>query len=574
MKKKNILSVLLLASILISSTACGKQEVDAPEEQVIKQVKTFTIDKASQDVSFIDASGSIKAEAQVEVTAAANGTVRGIHFKVGNKVQVNKILASLYDSTNLSNLNNAQTNQNNMKSNLEAIGRITDESIRQAEIGVQSAEDQITSAEIALKTTQNNLENARELKDKGNLDLKNQAIISLESNLNSIDNTLKQVNYLIHVDKDDEQIEGIEKVIAAKDKSKLKKAIEQYNSTVSGYNKLKSKKASTENITTLTRELNNLLTLSKTLVDDTIEVLANTVSNQEFTATELEAQKANFIANRSSISTLQTAAKINLQNLQNQGLTYNQEIDALTNAVSLAENQLESAKTGYENALISLENAKQSKEQQLITSKSALDNAQGQLNLALIQSGELNIKAPISGEITQKYIELGTEINPGQKIAQISQTDSVKIEIDLPANDIYRIDKEAPVRIAENMEGEISYINSVADPVSKKIKIEILYNNQNKDLIPGTFINVQIPIKKQKKTTTDSVYVPIKAVNITQTEKIVYILEDNKAKKVLVETGNTDGKTIEIISGLKQDDQLIISGNKSVEDGEEVELIK
>lgn len=571
--RKIILASSLMLIVVIASTACSKPNEEINQEKVLKQVETYKIDKNNNESSVIKVSGAIKAETQIDVTATTRGMVRAIHFKVGDDVRVNKILASLYDGATLTGLNNAQTNQNNMKSNLDAITRITEETVRQAELGIQAAKEQIESAEIGLNSAKTNLNNAKNLKTKGNLDANNQAVISFESNLNTVDTTLDQVNYIIQADNTKKQISGIADVISAQNKSTLLVAKTQYNLTESNYKSLQAIGANSDNIISKMTEMGNLLSLVRNLVDNTIEVLDNTVSSQDFSSATLDAQKTALITTRGTISSYQTSAKTTLQNLQNQGLTYNQEIDVLENAVASAENRLSSANTSYENSLISLENTKQSKEQQIISSKSTLDNANGQLNLARVQTGDLSIKAPVSGQITQKYVELGAEINPGQKIAQITDANTVKIEVDLPSSDIYRIDEKGEVKIGENMTGLISSINSTADSLTKKVRVEILYDNKNKDLIPGTFIDCSIPTKKQEKTSADSVYVPLKAINVQQNENIVFVLEGNIAKKVLVEIGNANGKMMEITKGLKQDDKLIINGNKSIEDGEEVELL-
>jgi len=93
-------------------------------------------------------------------------------------------------------------------------------------------------------------------------------------------------------------------------------------------------------------------------------------------------------------------------------------------------------------------------------------------------------------------------------------------------------------------------------------------------LISGTFVNILIPIKNLQKTNESSFFIPLRSLNITQTEKYVFLLDDNKAKKVTVKSANTEGAYIEIISGLNADDIIIIDGAKSIEDGEEVENLQ
>ena len=123
--------------------------------------------------------------------------------------------------------------------------------------------------------------------------------------------------------------------------------------------------------------------------------------------------------------------------------------------------------------------------------KTGLDNARSQLSLAQTQAGDLNVKAPIEGKITAKYVEIGTEVQPGQRIAELSQLDMVVIEIEITAEDAMKIQNGQSATIDpknKKLGGKVSRIYPAADPVSKKVKVEIAFNNQNQDLIPESFI--------------------------------------------------------------------------------------
>lgn len=570
MKKKKkiaLLSMLMITTVFL--TGCSQEEI-VTESKKTKKVETLKIEQDTNNSSIIKATGSVNAETQVDVVALTRGTIRNIYFEVGDEVSVNKILASLYDGSTLTSLNNAQTNFINMESNKNAIDRVTNEVVRQAEIGVQSAQESIEAAKIGLTSAQNNLKNAKALREKNDLDSKKNAVVSFGGYLNIIFNTLEQVNYIIQADDSKIQIEGIARTISAKDKSALDKAKVHYRTIETKYLTLEAKNPTTTSIINDMNELANCIDEVKTLVDETITVLENTVSSTQFTDLTLSTQKSNFVSIRANIVNTQSAIKNTSHGLQNLDLVYNQEIDALESAVTAAENQLTKANTGYENALIALENTKQNKNQQTISSQSSLDSAKGQLNLVRSQAADLSIKAPIQGQITQKFVEIGAEVNAGQKIAQISKSDNIKIEINLPSEEIYRIEEGQSVKIQDELEGTITSIDPIADTNTKKVKVEILFDNNDKKLIPGTFVDVKIEAKKLDKTSDNSVYVPLRSVSINQNANTVFVIADGKAQIKEVETGNVEGAMIEITNGLEYGDELIIEGNKSLENEEEV----
>ena len=170
------------------------------EEQTTKEVRVTPIDLEAKEASFLEAVGTVEAEAQIDVVSSARGTLRNLNFKIGDEVPLNFILATLYDNLTLTQVNNAQTNLTNMQSNLNSTKRLTEENIKQAELGVESAKQAVESAKIGLKSTKDNLANAKALREKGNLDTKNSAVVSFDGFVNTIFSSLDSVNNLLKID--------------------------------------------------------------------------------------------------------------------------------------------------------------------------------------------------------------------------------------------------------------------------------------------------------------------------------------------------------------------------------------
>src|SRR3989339_2086381 len=223
------------------------QEPKEVMAQKLKKVETIILDMNNDD-AFIETIGAIKPETQIDVTANIGGFVKNIYFNIGGDVYVNKLLASLYDGAVITGLNNAQTNYANMQNNLSSTEILGNEAIRQAEIGVQSAEETIKSAEIALNSAQDNLANIKTLKDKNKIDVKTNAIISFNSYLNSIFNALNQINQILDVEDGTAQITGIEYVLGVKKLSTVHIAETSYRAAKNQYDILKKATPNTEDI--------------------------------------------------------------------------------------------------------------------------------------------------------------------------------------------------------------------------------------------------------------------------------------------------------------------------------------
>jgi len=565
-----IIGLFILGGLVYSGLAAfnnKNNQEQGIEEETEKEVRTEIIDKDKNNNSTIETVGMVKPETQIDVTSLTNGTVQNIFFNVGDQVNTNSLLVGLYDNSTLTSLNNAQTNYINTQSNQGSIERLSQESIRAAELGVENSKENLIATEISLESAKNNLDNAKSIKDKNRIDTKNNAVISYNSFLNFIFSGLNNVDYIIDFEDEGLNLTAIKPYLGVKNLSTLDKAQKDYLKTKKSYLSVSAINPTTEDIESAITKMETTLSLFKELIDDMIVLLDNTTTSASFTDSDLGIQKTSFINLRAATIAKQTELASIKQALGNLELFYNQEIDALTNAVSSAESRLEQAKIGVQNAETNLESTKKSKDGQLIGSKSSIDNAQGQLNLARIQAGNLSIKAPINGQITAKYVELGAEVSPGQKIAQISQTENLKIELGLPSEDIYRIKLFQTVLIQEELNGIITSIDPTADPVTKKVKIEISFDNKDKKLISGTFVNISIPLNEIEKSQEDSFFIPLRSITISQNENIIFVNNNGIAEKRNVEIGKTEGALVEIINGLSDKEELIIDGGKNLKEG-------
>jgi membrane fusion protein (multidrug efflux system) len=570
---KAILLFLLVFVVFAVVYSKNNGDEEKEEKEKVYIVEKVVINSDMNNVDEIKTVGSVEAESGVDVVALSSGTIRSVFFEVGDEVFANSLLADIHNNSLLNNYNNSQVNLFNMQNNYNSSLNVTGDSIRQAELGVEKAEESVEAAKIALKTAEDNRKNSLELQEKANNETRDKAIIAYSGYLNTVDTALDQINYIIQAE-DGPELAGIRNTLSARDFSVLEKARSYYKSAKKMYQELSLASPSRETIKNYIEQELNLLEETKNTVAYTIKALDNTVSSAEFSDAAISSQRTAFFTLQSNIVSTQSGAETTLAGLNNLKANNKNQVDALDNAVKAAESQFESAILGLENAKIALSNMINSQDQQVLSAQISLDNAQGQLDLLSSQLGDLTVRAPIKGRITSKMIEIGAEVNPGQKIARIEQSDTVKIIVNLPSSDVYRIKNGQKVLLGDDFEGEIILISPAADPITKKVKVEILFDNKNKELIPGTFIDVIIPVEKPKQSRENSFFIPLRAVTITQNESFVFLVREEKASKTIIKTGQVAGALIEVLSGIDNGDILIVEGGKSLEEGNRVEIIK
>ncbi len=582
-KPKTLISIAVILVILAVSGYAIKNKNSDDEGEVagnkIYNVQALAVSDIINGNDNISISGLVKPDTQVDVIALGNGTIRGINFAIGDTVIVNSQLASIHDNNTLTNFGTAQNNFSNTQQSYTTTQRLVDESVNQAQQAVGSAE-------IGLKTAQDNYDNGKILQESTKQDTFDNAVSAYYGYLNTINNTLDQVDYIIKAE-GKTQLPGIQKTLGITNSQTVINAKLSYRIARDNYKALTSQTVTTSNIVSNLTKAVQTMQLTRQAVDDTVTVLNNTIPNLEFSEASLSAQKISFYSLRNTIVSSITLAQTTLQGVKNIDSVQKRELDSLSNAVESAKNRLLQTQTAFNNT-------KESKQQQLISADIALNSSRGQLDIAGNQVADLTIKAPISGQVTQKFIELGTEVRAGQKVAEIAQIDLVKIEVDLASEDVYKIILGQTAMINGMFEGIITRINPVADSMTKKVRVEIFFDNNNKELIPETFVDISIPVsfEENTNTTTNHLYIPLKAVTITQTESYVFVVsqdvqldgqEENKINKAPlrqgsvgqavkrnVTLGETKAGAIQILEGLNNEDVVIIEGNRELEGGEEV----
>lgn len=239
-------------------------------------------------------------------------------------------------------------------------------------------------------------------------------------------------------------------------------------------------------------------------------------------------------------------------------------VQQLEKAKSLAKRSLELAEKNYE-------------KDTNIANRAARDIAKLQLQNAEIalQSALDNhlITAPISGKIISKNVSLGDSVAPGQILATISRSNQIKIQFFVDQAQYSNFSVGLPLTLIDSnqntFEAKVSNIAPQADNATKKFMIEAI-PVKNSALLSGTIVDVTLTIKKQSSE-KDSIFIPLSAITIGQNESYLFIVENGKAKKTIVSIKNIIGEVGEIKLDFPEETQIIIDGNKSLQDGDVIE---
>ena len=183
------------------------------------------------------------------------------------------------------------------------------------------------------------------------------------------------------------------------------------------------------------------------------------------------------------------------------------------------------------------------------------------------------IKAPFDGMITLVSQKAGETYNSMMDpvLIRLLNLSEMKVKVNISERDIskLKIGQRAIIRIDSDSDtdffGKIIFLSPAADQFSGTFLCEITLNNPENILKHNQFCRLRILTQTKK----NAIILPLSAVvNSDQ----VFLIQNNKAVRTTIETGITNEEEIEIISGIEEDDEVIVEGNIGLRDNDEVRI--
>lgn len=170
--------------------------------------------------------------------------------------------------------------------------------------------------------------------------------------------------------------------------------------------------------------------------------------------------------------------------------------------------------------------------------------------------------AKANGIVSELMVNLGDYVAAGQLIGRIQDYKSVWVNVNVAQQDLSFIDNTSDVTVIfptlgnHTQKAQIDYIEPTIDPMSRTGKIRLVLDNTQGKLRPGAYADVEFEVNLEKRLS-----VPSEALlNSIDGSFIVRALGEGRFQPVLVQTGIQNGARTEIISGLNDGDEIVVSG--------------
>lgn len=175
----------------------------------------------------------------------------------------------------------------------------------------------------------------------------------------------------------------------------------------------------------------------------------------------------------------------------------------------------------------------------------------------------LSIPSPTSGVVTQKNVVSGSSFQAGQALLRIQPTDPVWVLAEIPQASLgaVRIGMQVHVRqpsaTGGDWTGRVSFISPSLTGDSRTGEVRIQVPNPRGDLKPGMFLQVDVGVALGRQ-----IAVPVSAVIFSGDRRIVFVdLGDGRLEPRNVKLGGRAGDSYAVLSGLKDGDVIVTSGN-------------
>jgi RND family efflux transporter MFP subunit len=192
-----------------------------------------------------------------------------------------------------------------------------------------------------------------------------------------------------------------------------------------------------------------------------------------------------------------------------------------------------------------------------------------------------SLKAPFAGVVTSRACEEGEVFSPpmaarpgeSRGLVRITQLDPLKLDLDLDDQTVQHVLKGMTVRLTSDaapdsipIVGKVEWVNPQANASSNTFAVRIVVPNAKRMLRPGYFSVAHILLSEKKNVLS----VPRSAI----VDEKVFVVRDSMAVSVKPVLGETTEEYAEVLSGLDENAQVVVAGNKALPDSARVSVVK
>ncbi len=182
------------------------------------------------------------------------------------------------------------------------------------------------------------------------------------------------------------------------------------------------------------------------------------------------------------------------------------------------------------------------------------------------------VRAPFAGVVGERFVNVGQYVRPDSRIASLYTIDPLRLELLIPEAQLGAVKKDLPVEFRviaypdDLFEGTVKYLSPALRARSRDLVAEAVVENDRGLLRPGMFAESRLRVGEQKLPV-----LPLTAVRRGEVAASIFTVASGRASERVVQLGDTVGKKIALLAGVKPGERVIDSPPPTLADGAKVQ---
>ncbi|KPQ00187.1 efflux RND transporter periplasmic adaptor subunit [Marinobacter sp. HL-58] len=221
-----------------------------------------------------------------------------------------------------------------------------------------------------------------------------------------------------------------------------------------------------------------------------------------------------------------------------------------------AQQQFGRVESVYERGLVSRQEFDQARNN-LAAAQARVERANGAVAEAEEQLSYTRVVAPYGGILTDRHVEVGESVSPGQPLLSGLSLEQLRVVVDLPQKyaELARTERQARVTLADGRvleTGEMTFY-PYANPETHTFRLRMRLNEPNGALFPGMLVKVGVPVARR-----EALWVPASSLIQRSELRAVFVLDDQDRPRLRqVRIGVQEDGRLEILSGLSEGERVV-----------------
>ncbi|MDR0973565.1 MAG: efflux RND transporter periplasmic adaptor subunit [Prevotellaceae bacterium] len=202
-------------------------------------------------------------------------------------------------------------------------------------------------------------------------------------------------------------------------------------------------------------------------------------------------------------------------------------------------------------------------------------NARYDYETAELNLEKMNIRAPFNGVIVDlPYYTPGVQVQQGSLMVSLMDYGKMYLEVNLPESAINEIKIGQSAKIThytlpnDTLVGTITELSPAISMETRTFKGKVEIKNEALLLRPGMFVKAAVEVDHADST----IVIPKEVIQTQRNRRYVFVVERNTAVQRAIRTGLEDDVNIEVIEGLKANENLIVRGYETLRENSPVKV--